>query len=81
MAKTSSSLLSNLWKSPKKTDPIQASTLQFKIFAKTKTRYVKVVLKGTIIPDGTKVKGTPALLFVDEIQLNLSTLVRYIFHT
>ena len=38
-------------------------------FAKIKVRYVKVVLKGTIIPDWHEGKGTPGLLFVDEIQL------------
>jgi len=52
-----------------KTDPIKRVPISLN-FAKTKTRYVKVVLKGTIIPEWHEGKGTPALLFVDEIQLN-----------
>ena len=51
-----------------KSDPIARipTTLHF---TKTSVRYVKVVLKGTIIPDWHEGKGTPALLFVDEIQI------------
>jgi glycoside hydrolase family 20, candidate beta-N-acetylhexosaminidase len=52
-----------------KTDPIKRVPISLN-FAKTKTRFVKVVLKGTIIPEWHEGKGTPALLFVDEIQLN-----------
>ena len=51
-----------------KTDPIKRVPISLN-FAKTKTRYVKVVLKGTVIPEWHEGKGTPALLFVDEIQL------------
>ena len=51
-----------------KTDPITRVPISLN-FAKTKTRYVKVVLKGTVIPEWHEGKGTPALLFVDEIQL------------
>ena len=51
-----------------KTDPIKRVSISLN-FAKTKTRYVKVVLKGTVIPEWHEGKGTPALLFVDEIQL------------
>ena len=39
-------------------------------FPKTTARYVKVALVGSTIPDWHEGKGTPALLFVDEIQLN-----------
>ena len=51
-----------------KTDPIKRVPISLN-FAKTKTRYVKVVLKGTVIPEWHEGKDTPALLFVDEIQL------------
>ena len=51
-----------------KTDPIKRVPISLN-FAKTKTHYVKVVLKGTVIPEWHEGKGTPALLFVDEIQL------------
>ena len=51
-----------------KTDPIKRVPISLN-FAKTKTRYVKVVLKGTVIPEWHEGKGTLALLFVDEIQL------------
>ena len=51
-----------------KTDPIKRVPISLN-FAKTKTRYVKVVLKGTVIPEWHEGKGTPAVLFVDEIQL------------
>ena len=51
-----------------KTDPIKRVPISLN-FAKTKTHFVKVVLKGTIIPEWHEGKGNPALLFVDEIQL------------
>ena len=52
-----------------KTDPIKRVPISLN-FAKTKTRFVKVVIKGTIIPEWHEGKGSPALLFVDEIQLD-----------
>ena len=57
-----------LLKIAQKTDPIKRVPISLN-FAKTKTRYVKVVLKGTVIPEWHEGKGTLALLFVDEIQL------------
>ncbi|MDO4879692.1 MAG: family 20 glycosylhydrolase [Capnocytophaga sp.] len=51
-----------------KSDPIKRVPINIS-FAKTKVRYVKVVLKGSIIPEWHEGKGTPALLFVDEIQV------------
>lgn len=49
--------------------PIQPIPMEVSFVSKS-MRYVKIILKGTIIPAWHEGKNTPALLFVDEIEVN-----------
>jgi len=55
--------------SPVQDDPIERFPVEVK-FSPAKARYVKVIIKSTIIPEWHQGKGIPGLLFVDEIEIN-----------
>ncbi|KAA6333025.1 Beta-hexosaminidase [termite gut metagenome] len=54
---------------PTKNAPIERFPIEIN-FPLIKTRYVKILLPSTIIPSWHEGKGIPALVFVDEIEIN-----------
>jgi len=54
---------------PKKSDPIERFPIAIE-FTPIKTRFVKISLPSTVIPDWHEGKGDPGLIFVDEIEIN-----------